>query len=241
MQTTKIVAIAAVLAMVAAAGIGLGYAFQATYTDQISGTESTTGQFLKVEDATYSGDKAIKIEDTTASTLFLDCGTDVTKSGGSYTRTWDAVGAILSATSTGAAISTTYDISTKAANQASITVKALYCLGAYKVTAPVNSTTATVAVTNAIGTASQSATNYAATSSDVYYILSTDATYDELTATESVLTLSDQTIGTTGTTYYLYAVAVWVLGAPNADAPAATLTLAASTPTVTATATTYGA
>jgi len=241
MQTTKIMAIAAVVVMVAAAAIGLGYAFQATYTDQISGTGSGDGQFLTVTDATYGGTKAIKIEDTTASTLYLNCGTDIVKSSGTYTRYWDSTDATLSTTTAGTEITTTYSITTIGTQQASITVKALYCLGAYTVKAPVESTSATVSVSDTgLGTASQTPTGYSATSSNVYYVLSTSNTYADLNVAANNINLENQTIGTEGVTYYLYAVAIWVLGSPSADAVDAALSLSASTPVVTASASTYG-
>ena len=233
-------AIAAVVVMVAAAAIGLGYAFQATYTDQISGSGSTTGQFLTVTDATYTGANAIKIEDTTASVLYLDCGTAVTKTASETSRGWDVTGAILSAASIGkTAITQKYSI-TKDTTTGSVTVKALYCLGAYKVTAPVAETKVTVAASQTSGTATQTASGYSAGTNTVCYILSADAAYASLDATVSSTTLTDQIIGTSGSTFYLYALASWTLGVPTADAPAATLSLSASTPVLTATADSYG-
>ncbi len=263
MNAKQITAIVVVVGLLAVGIIGAGYAFQAQYTDETSGTGSATGQFLRVVDSANTGTGAYDLDAYASSTLYLNCPIKITKTGAStYDRFWYPT-----VTSTNDNVSlTTDDLATtpftgayaitenKGGNpeaQTSITVRAVYCIGAVDVYAPQKTTTATVAVdSDSLGAASMSAAATGTTATaGVYYELSSSQTWAQtdsnwntkIDTSEDVISLTNQTIlKDTATTYYLYAVAIWDLTIPTVDSPTSgTYSLAASTPIFTATATDY--
>lgn len=238
MQTTKIVAIAAVLAMVAAAGIGLGYAYQAQYTDYGTATSTVTGEFLTVQDSATAAANAISLDGTGPIELKVFMGTDITKTGASeYTRAWDITQAKVMNGTTDVTSKIFIEEQKTESVQTGIHLQGVFCLGVYDVTSPIATTDTSVVVTETCTTVLTIATGITEGSVVTNSIVLTKT--DAAVPTGAAIPTEDKDIAValtadTPTAVYVFVYLDAVIKVPNADNPAVVITVTPTVPVVTA-------
>jgi len=213
MLSTKTVALTvAVVAILAVSAVGIGLAYQATFTDQTSEESTATGQYLKIADGT---DPTMGIVDSiplAATTYYLNAGIDIDNSTGTPVYYWDLLGAKLTTDTAGKTAVKVSQVTTQAVEQQTAKVYALFYIGAYDITSPRSITDATVSVAATVG---QSTGNVPTTK-----IILKDEAYAEAPADLSALTevteLTSQSLSAVAADYFVYILAEWTVAQPTA-------------------------
>lgn len=203
----------AVVAILAVSAIGIGLAYQATFTDKTSTESSATGQYLKVADGTDPTSNVVDSIPSTATTYYLNAGIDIDNSTGTAAYYWDLVGAKLTTDTAGTTAVKVSQVTTQAVSQETAKVYALFYIGAYDITSPQSITDATVSVVATIGTTTGNTPTTKIILKDTAY---TEAPSD-LPALTEVTSLSNQSLSTTAADYFVYILAEWTVAQPTSS------------------------
>jgi len=201
----------AVVAILAVSAIGIGFAYQATFTDTTSTESTATGQYLKVADGTDPSGNIVDSLPTTATTYYLNAGIDIDNSTNPAKYYWDLVSAKLTTDDKGKTAVKISQITTMAEKQETAKVYALFYVGAYAITSPQSISDATVSVAATIGQASGNVpTTKIVLAEDAY------TTAPELTTLTEVTELRSQSLSsTTAADYFVYILAEWTVAQPT--------------------------
>ena len=247
---TQILAVAAVVVMVAAAFVGIGYAYQAQFNDSSTGSSTATTGYIQINDVTFNPTKALDLQAGTSKTSYFYSGV-TTSAGASVTYKWTA-GTGSGAASFDAKVTSDVDGTTALDADAArimdetattgtwantyndgkgFKVQILYAIGAYQVVS--SDTTATSVTVKA------SALPVAVASATVKYVVGTDAAMT-VSAAESATGVNFTTGYTLGLSsgvgsFFVYAMVEYTIADPSASTTIETLAISGTSPIFTVT------